>query len=71
MTMVSDTKTHLKYWDIGSYTSQRAYTFWSKSDDADNYMPNGTLLNLSGGSLCIMADKSFKWQPTEGEWVEL
>lgn len=74
MTMVNDKKSHMEYWDNYEPTPLGQLTYFgshSTLTESVEHMPNGTLLGLRNGSICITSDGvSFIWDRLLGEWIE-
>lgn len=73
MTMVSDTTSHTKYWDTYEPTPLGQLTYFgghSTQTESIENMPNGILLKLKHGSICITSDGvSYIWDRNLGEWI--
>ena len=74
MQMVSDTKTHEKFWKLYENTPNAQWTFFgthSTRTESLNNMPNGKLLNLFNGSIAITSDGvAFIWDKVLQEWIQ-
>ena len=73
MTMVTDLKGHEEYWDTYEYTPNGQTTYFgghsTRTTSLDN-MPNGKLLGLRNGAICITSDgNAYTWDKILKEWI--
>ena len=73
MEMVRDKTSWSVYWDKYENTANGQITFMgghsTLTDSLDN-MPNGVIMNLKIGAICITSDgQGYIWDRILGEWI--